>query len=200
MSNEPDEVNSGALATMIVLLFVATFAIALAVTALVRDEVDEVRAERDLTQERAFRLLRAEQRAALTGAPSWSDAENNLVKVSVQRSMEIVVANLRSNPYALTATRPQKEEEVEEPAEGEGEETQGTEVEVEGKDSSDTPGTPAAQDPAATATPVKKAAASPAKKPVAPAAKIPAATKPAVPAAKTPAAPATKPPVPATTP
>jgi len=203
MSNEPDEVNNGALATMIVLLFVATFAIAMAVTALVRDQVKAVKAQGDLTQERGFRVLRAEQRAALAGTASWSDAEQNLVRVSVERSMEIVSADLRRNPYALTPSRPQTEDEEAEELE-EGEEKEGAEDNADagqaseatpGKDSQSPPVTPAKK-PTKTPTtpaPAVKSPATPAKKPAAtPTTKAPAA--------KAPPAPATKPTVPANKP
>lgn len=201
MSNEPDEVNNGALATMIVLLFVATFAIAMAVTALVRDEVKAVKAQGDLTQERGFRVLRAEQRAALAGTPSWSDAEQKLVKVSVERSMEIVSADLRRNPYALTPTRPQKEdEEAEELEEGEeGEDNAAGDGADAGQASEAAPGK-ASQSPPVTPAKKPSTPAPAVKSPAAPA-KTPAATPTTkAPAAKAPPAPVTKPTAPANKP
>lgn len=120
MSNEPDEVNSGALATMLGILAIATLAVALVVTALVRNERTELLAEKDLSQEHAFRKLRAEQLVSLSGSPSWSDQEHGLAKISIERSMELVVNEVRRNPYALTPAPPKKEEDEEDAgAEGE---------------------------------------------------------------------------------
>ena len=110
MSNEPDEVNSGALATMIVLVFVATFAVALVVTALVRDETNSLHARGDASQERAFRQLRAEQKLLLNSAPAWVDRGAGVTSVPIEDAMKSVAEAIRSNPYALTPGAKSEEE------------------------------------------------------------------------------------------
>lgn len=102
MSNEPDEVNSGALATAIVLVAFSTLAIALVVTALVRNTTKEVLVGRDLTQERAIRQLRSEQLASLSAAPAFRDRATGLVGVPIDRAMAIVLADIRANPQAMS--------------------------------------------------------------------------------------------------
>lgn len=102
MSNEPDEVNSGAVATAIVLVALATMAIALVVEALVRNTTAEVLVAKDQTQENAFRHLKSEQVGSLTEAPAWRDRASGLVSVPVDRAMEMVLIDIRENPYAMS--------------------------------------------------------------------------------------------------
>lgn len=112
MSNEPDEVNSGALATAIVLVALATAAIALVVEALVRTTVKEVLVDKDQTQETAFRHMKSEQLGALVAAPAWRDRASGLVSVPIDRAKEIVLADIRANPYAMSpGYKPPAEEE-----------------------------------------------------------------------------------------
>ncbi len=110
MSNEPDEVNSGALATAIVLVALATLAVALVVTALVRTTTEEVLSDKDQTQERAFRHMKSEQLAALTAGPAYRDRATGLVSVPIARAMEIVLADIRENPQALSPSYKPKDE------------------------------------------------------------------------------------------
>ena len=117
MSNEPDKINSGALATMIVLVALATLAVALVVTALVRQETARLRAEGDQNQERPFRQLRSEQESKLTDAPAWVDQSAGLASVSISSAMQMVLENVRENPLALSPGNKPAEEEEEEDAE-----------------------------------------------------------------------------------
>jgi hypothetical protein len=102
MSNEPDEVNSGALATAIILVALATVAVATVVEALVRTTLKEVSVEKDQTQERAFRHMKSEQLGLLNAAPAWRDRAAGLVSVPIAQAMQIVLTDIRSNPYALS--------------------------------------------------------------------------------------------------
>jgi len=102
MSNEPDQVNSGAVATAIALVALATLAIALVVEALVRNTTAEVLVAKDQTQENAFRHLKSEQAGLLTEAPAWTDRATGLVSVPIARAMEMVLADVRENPYAMS--------------------------------------------------------------------------------------------------
>jgi hypothetical protein len=152
MSNEPDAVNSGALATMIGLVALATLGTALVVTALVRNETAELSESKNLSQEHSFRKLRAEQQLALVGAPSWSDQENGLVKVSIERSMEIVVTDVSRNPFALTPSPPKPKEEEESEEIVEGEEAEGDATEADGAEDKEA----AASDPVKPGSPAPK--------------------------------------------
>jgi hypothetical protein len=144
MSNEPDEVNSGALATALVLVAFTTLAVALVVTALVRDRTAEVLAVKDLTQSRAYRQLRAEQLGSLVAAPAWSDRATGSVSVPVERAMAMVIEEVTSNPYALTPRDP-KEEEEEETESEEAEEIVENDASAEGDSAGvDSPGDEAA--------------------------------------------------------
>jgi hypothetical protein len=116
MANEPDEVNSGALATIIVLLFVATLAVALVVTALVRDETARLHAQGDEAQSRAFKNLKSEQLTKLRATATWVDREQGIVKVPVTSAKEMVLAAIAANPLALSPGNPPKEEEEEDEA------------------------------------------------------------------------------------
>lgn len=176
MANEPDEVNSGALATIIVLVFVATLAVALVVTALVRDETARLQADGSEAQSRAFQNLKNEQLTKLNAAAGWVDRENGIAKVPLESAKKIVLSSVAANPLALSPGNPPEEEE-EEAEEGSEEASQedsaGEEAEAEGAES--------AVEKAAAAEEKKKAA------PLAPAVKAPAVKAPA---GKAPAAPA----------
>lgn len=111
MSNEPDKVNSGALATMIFLVALATLAVALVVTALVRQETARLRAAGDLNQERPYRQLRSEQEGKLTGAPAWVDQGAGIASIPINSAMQLVLESVRENPLALSPGNKPKEEE-----------------------------------------------------------------------------------------
>lgn len=114
MSNEPDTVNSGALATMIVLVALSTLGVALVVTALVRDETNRLEADSGTGQSRSFESLWYEQEAKMNAAPSWVDREEGIARIPVPSAMEIVLENVRQNPYELSPGTPLPEEEEEE--------------------------------------------------------------------------------------
>jgi hypothetical protein len=113
MSNEPDKVNSGALATMIFLVALATLAVALVVTALVRQETARLRAAGDQNQERPYRQLRSEQESKLTGAPAWVDQGAGIASIPIHSAMQLVLEGVRENPLALSPGNKPKEEEEE---------------------------------------------------------------------------------------
>lgn len=111
MSNEPDQVNSGALATTIVLVAFATLGVALVVTALVRQTTAEVSVAKDATQERAYRQMKAEQVGALAASPAWTDRATGMVSVPIDSAMQMVLEQVRANPHALSPRKPGEEEE-----------------------------------------------------------------------------------------
>jgi hypothetical protein len=115
MSNEPDEVNSGALATIVVVLAFSVLAIALVVTSLVRDEVGRLRGqtsgEKVHPLQVVVRELKMSQVAELSAAPKWVDREKGVVSVPIDRASELVLEAIRANPYALSpGNDPEKEE------------------------------------------------------------------------------------------
>jgi hypothetical protein len=100
--NEPDVVNNGALAVILGIVALATLAIALVVTALVRDEVSGQSALRDVTQDRVFRDLRAAQLGKLESPAAWLDKGKGVVSLPIGRAMSLVLEEVRSNPEKLS--------------------------------------------------------------------------------------------------
>jgi hypothetical protein len=146
MSNEPDNVNSGALATIIVLVALSTLAVALVVTALVRDETAFLEAKHGPTQSRSFESLRFEQEAKMNAAPSWVDREKGVARIPVASAMAIVLENVRANPLEMSPGSPppeEKEEAVDPNAPVTGETPAGEEKAEEGTEASATPTSPA---------------------------------------------------------
>lgn len=100
--NEPDVVNNGALAVMLGIVALATLAIALVVTALVRDEVSDVMSVRDESQDRVYRDLRAAQLGKLESVASWRDKSKGIVSLPIGRAMSLVLEEVRANPEKLS--------------------------------------------------------------------------------------------------
>ncbi len=119
MSNEPDEVNNGALATIIVIVALATLGIALVVTSLVREETAELSAEKEVAtpQDGEYRQLKAIQLAEITAAPAWRDRGEGVVSIPIDRAMELVAESVRANPFNLSPGNPPEEDEDEEDSE-----------------------------------------------------------------------------------
>lgn len=100
--NEPDSVNSGALSLVLGLVAVSTLAISLVVTALVRDEVQEVNAMRDLTQDADYRQLKASQLGALEAPAQLKDQAQGVVSVPIGRAMALTLEAVRRDPNSLS--------------------------------------------------------------------------------------------------
>jgi hypothetical protein len=100
--NEPDQVNNGALAVVLGIVAVATLAVALVVTALVRDEVSGMNALRDVTQDREYRELKNEQLGVLEGPARWMDRAKGVASVPVSRAMALTIEEVRRNPQMLS--------------------------------------------------------------------------------------------------
>lgn len=162
MSNEPDNVNSGALATIIVLVALSTLAVALVVTALVRQETSRLRAEGDAAQDRAFRQLRSEQEGKLNDSPAWVDKEAGLASIPIESAMDLVIESVRRNPLELSPGNEPEEEEEEEETTDEDDEAGQEAADAEGDEAADEDAE-AESDPAAGPSP-KKAPAPPAPK------------------------------------
>lgn len=140
MANQPDYVNSAALATMIALTSLATVGAALAVTALVRSEQQELAAIREEPMSRDVRSLRAEQERQLNADPAWVDREKGLVSLPIDKAMELTLQDIRRG-HTVVGARKAEEEETEE-TEGadteEAESEEGAEDESSEKEPSDT--------------------------------------------------------------
>lgn len=133
--NEPDQVNNGALAMVLGLVAFSTLAIALVVTALVRDEVGATKATRDLTQENGVRTLRAGQLGTLEASPSWLDRASGVVSLPIDRAMALTLAAVRQNPYKLSPWAPAADKGMG-GASGQGEEEAATKDAQESKEGS----------------------------------------------------------------
>lgn len=105
-ANEPDSVNTGALATTIAIVAFSTLGIALFVTSLVRDESRTLGDVRKGTQERVVRELRADQLGALEASPSWKDRAAGVVTLPIERAMDWMVEAVRKDPKALSPWHP----------------------------------------------------------------------------------------------
>lgn len=104
--NEPDFVNNGALSLVLGLVAVSTAAICMIVGALVRDEVNAVNAERDVTQDVGFRHLRAAQQSVLEANPAYKDRTAGTVSVPIGRAMALTLESVRRDRAALSPWTP----------------------------------------------------------------------------------------------
>jgi hypothetical protein len=109
-ANEPDRVNTGALATTIGIVAIATLGTALTVTSLVRQESKVLGDARQGTQDRGLRDLRADQLGVLEAAPSWKDRAAGVVTLPIGRAMDWMVEAVRKDPKALSPWHPPEAE------------------------------------------------------------------------------------------
>ncbi len=106
MATESDNVNSGALVT---LLFVGAFAvlgIGLVVTALVRSETTEEAEKKEVGADRPYLDLVAEQTAKMAAPAAYADRNRGLVSLPIDRAMEVTVAGLVKDPNSATPPAP----------------------------------------------------------------------------------------------
>lgn len=106
MSTEKDNVNAGAIGMLVALLTVAVLGVALALTALVRDETYTDTIKKEAVG--PYVELRKQHQEELTGPAAWVDKEKGTVSVPVSRAMEVVVQNLKDNPQSATPLAPAK--------------------------------------------------------------------------------------------
>ena len=118
MATEPDKVENGVIGTLVAVLTFGVIATALAVTALVRTEEDVLAAERSGTNE-AYAEMRGAQEADLNLPPAYMDQAAGVVRLPIDRAMQVVVRELRKNPAAATRVKPG------EPQNGDGHEPEG---------------------------------------------------------------------------
>lgn len=106
MATESDNVNSGALGTLVAVGTIAFFGIALVITALVRAELAEEVEKKEVSADRAYRDLVAEQTAKLNAPAAYSDRNRGLVSLPIDRAMELTVAGLVKDPNSATPPAP----------------------------------------------------------------------------------------------
>lgn len=106
MATESDNVNSGALGTLLSVGAVATLGIALVVTALVRTEIADEHDKKDVSADRPLLDLVAEQRAKMNAPAAYVDRGRGLVSLPIERAMELVVGNLKKDPNSATPPPP----------------------------------------------------------------------------------------------
>src|SRR4051812_46713539 len=106
MATESDNVNSGALATLLFVGAFATLGIALVVTALVRSETIDEAEKKEVGADRPYRDLVAEQTARMAAPAAYVDRGRGVVSLPIDRAMEITVSGLIKNPNSATPPAP----------------------------------------------------------------------------------------------
>jgi hypothetical protein len=106
MATESDNVNSGALGTLVAVGTIAFFGIALVVTALVRAEMADELEKKEVSADRPYRDLVAEQTAKLNAPAAYTDRGRGLVSLPIERAMELTVAALAKDPNSATPPPP----------------------------------------------------------------------------------------------
>jgi hypothetical protein len=102
MATESDNVNSGALGTLVAVGTFAMLGISLVVTALVRAEMADEVQKKEVSADRAYRDLLAEQRAQLKAPAAYKDRASGSVSLPIDRAMELVVLGLAKDPNSAT--------------------------------------------------------------------------------------------------
>jgi hypothetical protein len=102
MATESDNVNSGALGTLVAVGTFAMLGISLVVTALVRAEMADEVQKKEVSADRAYRDLLAEQRAQLKAPAAYKDRASGSVSLPIDRAMELVVLGLTKDPNSAT--------------------------------------------------------------------------------------------------
>jgi hypothetical protein len=106
MATESDNVNSGALGTVLAVGTVAFLGIALVVTALVRAETNEEVEKKEVSADRVYRDLIADQTAQLNAPAAYKDRGRGLVSLPIERAMELTVSGLVKDPNSATPPAP----------------------------------------------------------------------------------------------
>jgi hypothetical protein len=106
-NTEPDDLNIGLIATVVVVGALLVLAIAIALTALVRSESirfgESVGTFANLG---TVKRLKEEQRAKLSASPAWVDKGKGVVAMPIDRAMELVAGEIRTNPTLATLAPP----------------------------------------------------------------------------------------------
>ena len=106
MATESDNVNSGALGTLLAVGTIATLGIALVVTALVRTEMGTEAEKKEVGADRPYRDLVADQTAKMAAPAGYVDRGRGLVSLPIDRAMELTVSGLIKDPNSATPPAP----------------------------------------------------------------------------------------------
>ena len=106
MATESDNVNSGALGTLLAVGTVAMLGISLVVTALVRSEMTDEAEKKEVGADRPFRDLVAEQTAKMAAPATYVDRGHGVVSLPIDRAMEVTVSGLIKDPNSATPAAP----------------------------------------------------------------------------------------------
>jgi hypothetical protein len=112
MATEVDNVNSGALGTLVAVGVCAMLGISLVVTALVRSETQEEVEKKEVSADRPYRDLLAEQTARLQAPAAYSDRAKGLVSLPIERAMELTVSGLAKDPSSATPPPPKSDKDA----------------------------------------------------------------------------------------
>ncbi len=106
MATESDNMNAGAVGTMIAVLALGVLATSLALTALVRGESDADA----MANTPASELLAARQSQVdeLNQPAAWVDKAAGQVSVPVEKAMELTASSLKADPQSATPYPPEK--------------------------------------------------------------------------------------------
>lgn len=106
MATESDNMNAGAVGTMIAVLALGVLATSLALTALVRGEADADA----MANTPASELLAARQSQVdeLNQPAAWVDKAEGHVSVPVEKAMELTAGSLKADPQSATPYPPEK--------------------------------------------------------------------------------------------
>ena len=102
MATEADNVNSGALGTLLAVGALVTLGIGLVVTALVRSEMTEELRSKEAGADQPYRDLVNEQSAKLNAPAAYVDRDKGLVSLPIERAMELTVSGLKKDPNSAT--------------------------------------------------------------------------------------------------
>jgi|SRR5882724_2722884 len=106
MATEDDNVNSGALGTLLAVGACVTLGIALVVTALVRSEMNEELQKKEVGADQSFHDLVNEQSAKLNAPAAYVDRGKGTVSLPIERAMELTVSGLKKDPNSATPPAP----------------------------------------------------------------------------------------------
>lgn len=101
-ATEADKINTGALGTLVAVGLFAMISITAAMTALVRHDLDAEEAQKATDANRVVTELKAAQRGALTGAPTYVDRNKGLVSLPIDVAKAVVVKELERDPGSAT--------------------------------------------------------------------------------------------------
>lgn len=106
MATESDNLNAGAVGTMITVLALAVLATSLVLTALVRGESDaDAMADTPTSELLAARQSQVDE---LNQPAAWIDKAQGHVSVPVEKAMELTVGSLKADPQSATPYPPEE--------------------------------------------------------------------------------------------